>query len=141
MRTRHERDAPFPRALARLNRRVANPVMRLLAGWLPPLAIVRHRGRVTGRAYATPVIAFGRGNDLVIGVLYGTSSDWVSNLRTARRATITRLGRTCEYEQPQIVGTADVLRLLPAMVRSAFRPLGVRHFVHLTASGPAGSPT
>jgi|SRR5215207_10272238 len=141
MRPRLERDAPFARALARLNRRVANPVVRLLAGWLPPLAIVRHRGRVTGRAYATPVVAFGTRNDPVIGVLYGTSSDWVRNVRAAGLAQITRLGKTREYEQPRLVGTAEVLRLLPATVRGAFRLLRVRHFLHLTASAPTGSST
>jgi len=138
MRTR-EREAPFPRALARLNRRVANPAMRLLAGWLPPLAIVRHRGRVTGCAYATPVVAFGVGDDLVIGVLYGTASDWISNVRAARGARVTRLGRTREYAQPRLVGTADVLRLLPAAVRGAFRLLRVRHFLQLTVSAPSGA--
>src|SRR5687768_6128383 len=110
MGTRHERDAPFPRALARLNRRVANPVLRRLAGWLPPMAIVRHRGRVTGRAYATPVVAFGAGSDLVIGVLYGTSSDWISNVRAAGRAKITRRGRTRDYERPRMIDTAEALR-------------------------------
>jgi deazaflavin-dependent oxidoreductase (nitroreductase family) len=129
----------LPRALARLNRRVANPVMRLPAGWLPPLAIVRHRGRVTGRTYATPVIAFRTSNGLVIGVLYGTSSDWVGNLRAARRVQVTRLGRTREYERPRLVDTADVRRLLPAPVRGAYRLLRVRYFVHLTAPAPTDS--
>jgi len=122
---------PFPRALARLNRRVANPVVRLLAGWLPPLAIVRHRGRTTGRTYVTPVVAFRAGNDLVIGVLYGTSSDWVRNVRTARQARVTRLGKTREYTQPRLVGIAEVLGLLPATAGGAFRLLGIRHFLHL----------
>jgi deazaflavin-dependent oxidoreductase (nitroreductase family) len=98
-------------------------------------------GRVTGRAYATPVIAFGTGTDLIIGVLYGTSSDWVRNLRAAHRAQITRLGKTREYEQPRTVGTTDARRLLPAPAFAAYRLLRVRHFLHLTAAGPAGSAT
>jgi deazaflavin-dependent oxidoreductase (nitroreductase family) len=140
MRTRSKRHAPFPRALARLNRRVANPVVRLLAGWLPPLAIVRHHGRVTGRTYATPVVAFGAGTDLVIGVLYGTSSDWVSNVRAARRAQVTRHGRTRQYEQPRLVGATEVLGLLPAGVRGVFRLLGVGYFIRLAGATPASSP-
>src|SRR6266567_4450410 len=76
MSTQPRERAPFPRAFARFNRTVANPVMRLAAGWLPPFAIIRHRGRVTGRNYATPVLAFGTNDGLVFGVLYGTRSDW-----------------------------------------------------------------
>ena len=41
----------------------------------------------TGRAYATPVLAFGSEDGLVVGVLYGTTSDWVE---TSSRA----MGRT-----------------------------------------------
>src|SRR6266542_4314375 len=69
MRTPHSSRARLRRTLARFNRAFANPVMRLVAGWLPPLAIVQHRGRMTGREYATPVIAFGRSDGLVVGVM------------------------------------------------------------------------
>lgn len=140
MHTRNSPSAPFPRAFARFNRTVANPVMRLVAGWLPPLAIVRHRGRVTGRGYATPVLAFGTGDGLVVGILYGRSSDWVSNLLTASRAEVTRLGTAREYEQPRVVGGDEGLRLLPALVRGAFRLLGVRDFLRLTDSPPKDPP-
>jgi hypothetical protein len=36
------------------------------------------RGRVTGRDYATPVWAFGTRDGLVVALLYGANSDWVS---------------------------------------------------------------
>jgi len=110
--------------------------MRLVAGRLPPFAIVRHRGRVTGRDYATPVVAFGTNDGLVFGVLYGTSSDWVRNLLVAGRATIKRRGHTHEYEQPRLLGRADGLRLVPAIARGPFRLLGVRNFVRLITSPP-----
>lgn len=64
--------------------------MRLVAGWLPPLAIIRHRGRRTGRALATPVTAFGAADGLVVGVLYGGISDWVRNVRVAGDAQVKR---------------------------------------------------
>jgi deazaflavin-dependent oxidoreductase (nitroreductase family) len=128
--------APFSRGFARFNRKVANPVMRLVAGWLPPFALVRHRGRVTGRDYATPVLAFGTDDGLVVGVLYGTSSDWVSNLLAAGRAAVKRRGEAHEYEQLRFVGSDEGLRLVPVIVRGAFRLLGVRDFVRLTVSPP-----
>jgi deazaflavin-dependent oxidoreductase (nitroreductase family) len=136
MHTRDRRRAPFRRRLARFNRTVANPVMRLVAGWLPPFAIVEHRGRKTGRGYATPVLAFGTGDGLVVGVLYGTPSDWVSNALAANRAHVKRLGTACEYEQPRLVGRDEGLRLLPAIIRGAFGLLGVRAFLRLTLRAP-----
>jgi deazaflavin-dependent oxidoreductase (nitroreductase family) len=136
MPTQPREGAPFPRGFARFNRNVANPVIRLVAGRLPPFAIVRHRGRVTGRDYATPVLAFYTNDGLVIGVLYGTSSDWVSNLLAAGRADVKRRDAAHEYEQPRLVGRDEGLRLVPAIVRGPFRLLGVRTFVRLTVSPP-----
>ena len=126
--------AAFPRSLARFNRKVANPVMRLVAGWLPPFAILRHRGRRTGRDYATPVLAFPTENGLVVTVLYGTNSDWVRNVLAASRVEVKRHRQSHEYEQPRLVGSNEGLQLVPTMVRRPFRLLGVHHFVGLTVS-------
>ncbi|MGW1341026.1 nitroreductase family deazaflavin-dependent oxidoreductase [Kribbella sp. NPDC002412] len=106
--------------------------MRLVAGWLPPFAIVRHRGRRTGRDYATPVLAFGTEDDLVVAVLYGMSSDWVRNALAAGRVEVKRRRESHEYEQPRFVGSSEGLQLVPTMVRGPFRFLGVHHFVRLT---------
>ena len=136
MPTQSRERPPFPRGFARFNRKVANPVMRLTAGWLPPFAIVRHRGRVTGRSYATPVLAFGTDDGLVFGVLYGRRSDWVTNLLAAGRAEIKRRGTAQAYLRPRLVGSDEGFRLLPAIVRGPFRLLGVRDFVRVTVSPP-----
>ncbi len=132
MRTRDELSRPFPRSMARLNRRVANPVVRLVAGWVPPLAIIRHRGRTTGRDFATPVLAFSTADGLVIGVLYGAASDWVRNLLAAGSAQVMRSGRVCDYRNPRVVSRDEGLRLVPAMFRGPFRALRVRNFVRLS---------
>lgn len=83
MRTRTNSTRRLSRRLARFNRNVANPVVRLIAGWLPPLAIVLHCGRTTGRNFATPALAFRTPDGLVVGVLYGTISDWVRNVQAS----------------------------------------------------------
>jgi deazaflavin-dependent oxidoreductase (nitroreductase family) len=136
MRPRIDPTARFPRKVARFNRTVANPVVRLVAGWLPPLAIIRHRGRTTGREFATPVLAFGTTDGLVVGVLYGTVSDWVRNLRAAGGAQIQRGGTVRDYRQPRLVGRDEGLQLMPAVFRGPFRALGVRNFLRLSAVAP-----
>jgi deazaflavin-dependent oxidoreductase (nitroreductase family) len=140
MTTRSRDGWRFPRGFARFNRKVANPVVRLVAGWLPPLAIVRHRGRRTGRDYATPVLAFGTEGGVVIAVLYGMNSDWVRNVRAAGRAEVQRRGESHEYEEARLVDGDEGLRLIPSVVRAPFRVLGVGHFVRLSVSPAEDRP-
>jgi deazaflavin-dependent oxidoreductase (nitroreductase family) len=97
----------FPRRLARINRAATNPVLRLPAGWLPPFALVRHRGRRSGRTYDTPVFAFRRADELVIVLSYGARSDWVRNVLADGGAVVRRAGRSIRMVDPRVVPMAD----------------------------------
>lgn len=134
MRIRSDRRTPFPRILARFNRRIANPVVRLVAGWLPPLAIIQHHGRRTGRAFATPVVAFRTADGLVVGVLYGEVSDWVRNVQAAGGAQVKRRAVLSDYRHPRLVSREAGLSLVPLLLRGPFRALKVRSFLELTAN-------
>jgi len=127
--------------LARFNRSIANPVVRRFAGWLPPLAIVLHRGRRTGRAFATPVLAFGTADGLVVGVLYGIDSDWVRNVQAAGRAQVRRRGVVRDYQRARFVSSEEGVRLLPAPVGVVFRALKVRGFIRLETAAAAERDT
>lgn len=137
MRTRGDRSTSFRRRMARFNRSVANPVVRLVAGRLPPLAIVLHRGRRSGRAFATPVLAFGTGDGLVVGVLYGIESDWVRNVLAAGRAQVMRRGVVRDYQRARLVSREEGIRLLPPAARGVFRALEVRGFLRLATAASA----
>ena len=92
----------LPRALARFNRVITNPIQRQWAWLLPPWAVVHHRGRRSGRAYRTPVFAFKRGRRLAIVVLYGEESDWVRNVLSGG-AQVVRGGRKYDLIGPRIL--------------------------------------
>lgn len=92
----------LPRRIARFNRVVTNRIQGQYAWLLPPWAIVRHRGRRSGKAYRTPVTAFRRGQMLAIPVLYGERSDWIQNV-LAGEAQVIRAGRTYELGKPRLV--------------------------------------
>jgi deazaflavin-dependent oxidoreductase (nitroreductase family) len=109
--------------------------MRLIAGRLPPFAIVTHRGRVTGHDYTTPVWAFGTRDGLVVALLYGATSDWVQNVLAAGRAEIKRSGTVRRYEQPRLVGEEGIQQI-PTLFRVPIRLCRTRHFLRLTASHP-----
>jgi deazaflavin-dependent oxidoreductase (nitroreductase family) len=130
-----KRDGPLPRTFARFNRKYANPVIRQFAGSLGPLTLVTHRGRRTGRAFATPVMSFASDDGLVIGVVYGPSSDWVKNVLASARVEVKRRGQSRQYECARLVERDEGLHLVPAIVRGTFRTLRVRYFVRLTECG------
>ena len=122
---------PLPDRLARLNRHVANPIMRTFAGRLPPFAIVVHRGRRSGKVYQTPVWAFRAGEGFVIALTYGADRDWVKNVVAAGGCTFVRSGRRISLADPRVVDGDAGLRLIPALLRPALRLLGVTEFLRL----------
>ncbi|MGB3551271.1 MAG: hypothetical protein WA993_11305, partial [Candidatus Binatus sp.] len=51
-----------------------------LARVMPPLAVVHHVGRMSGRNYSTPVVAFRSRKRFVIPMTYGRDVDWARNI-------------------------------------------------------------
>jgi deazaflavin-dependent oxidoreductase (nitroreductase family) len=129
---------PLPDRLARINRRVTNPLARSLAGRLPPFAVVVHRGRTSGRVYRTPVMAFPAGDGLVIALTYGPDRDWVKNVLAEGGCALVRGGREIRLDSPEVVDERVGLPLMPAPVRPAMRLLGVSAFLRLR---PASADT
>jgi deazaflavin-dependent oxidoreductase (nitroreductase family) len=123
---------PFPDRLARFNRRVTNPLFRLFAGRLPPFAVVEHRGRRSGRSYATPIMAFPAGDGYAIALTYGPDRDWVKNVRAAGGCVLVRGGRRVPLARPVVLGD-DGAALMPAAIRPVLRRAGVTDFLRLDA--------
>lgn len=103
----------LPRALARFNRVVTNPLQGIYAWMLPPWAVLIHRGRRSGRLYRTPVLARRVGRELHVHALYGPQSDWVQNLLAAGAGQVVRGGRTYPLGDIELRGTRLVARLGP----------------------------
>jgi deazaflavin-dependent oxidoreductase (nitroreductase family) len=124
---------PIPKPVARFNRYVTNPVARLVAGWLPPFAIVIHRGRVSHREYRTPVWVFRTDDGFVIALTYGASSDWVRNVMKAKGCALHRAGRREPLSDPRVMAGPKAMGLVPAIVRGPLRVLNVTEFLRLSA--------
>ncbi|MEA2525641.1 MAG: hypothetical protein QOF73_2868 [Thermomicrobiales bacterium] len=127
---------PFPRSLARINRRITNPVARRFAGRVPPFAIVVHTGRRSGREYRTPVMAFRSPEGFVVALTYGPDADWVRNVLAAGGCSLEYCERRVTLTEPRLTGMSEVERLLPRLVRLVLRLLRVDDFllVRRTAS-------
>lgn len=93
---------PIPRWVAKANKYGLNQLTRFLAPWLPGWAVIVHRGRKSGRTFRTPLWAFRRGDDFVIALTYGSTSDWVRNVESAGSFDLIHLGRRHHLTAPRV---------------------------------------
>jgi deazaflavin-dependent oxidoreductase (nitroreductase family) len=126
----------LPAWLARLNRRVANPVLRPLAGRLPSFGIVVHRGRRTGRVYRTPVNAFPLEHGFLIALTYGHDVDWLKNVVAEGGCRLIHRGQGVDLIDPRILPLHEVTRSIPGWIRGILRTLGVSQVLHLRPRAP-----
>ena len=124
--------------VARTSRRTLNPLIRPVAGWLPPLAVVLNRGRVSGRSYRTPVLAFRSDDGVLIVLFYGANTDWVRNVLAEGGCELRRRGRTIALAAPEVRPAASKLAGMPPPVGLATGMLGTESVLHATVDIRAG---
>ena len=124
------------RRLIRALARVVNPLVLRIAGrrHMPILGIVHHRGRNTGRAYATPLGVRPAAGGFVIPLTFSDASHWYQNIRAAGGCVITYQGTDHTVARPTIVGRATAGPAYPRYERLALRLIGINEFVSLTST-------
>jgi deazaflavin-dependent oxidoreductase (nitroreductase family) len=133
---------PRTRRLIRSIARAVNPVVLRFAGrrHLPVVGVIHHRGRRTGRQYATPLgVRPAIGGGFVIPLTFGEAAGWYHNIRAAGRCVITWRGEDHPVASPVIVDGATALAAFPRYELMALRLIGVRQFVWLRAAEPASA--
>ena len=111
----------LPYFMRQVNRVFTNPLLGTVAWLVPPLAIVHHIGRKSGRRYRTPVAALRTAKGFVIPMTYGRDVDWARNLVKAGGGTLEQMGRRFSLRNPRIVDGRVAYPHLPAVVRPALR--------------------
>jgi deazaflavin-dependent oxidoreductase (nitroreductase family) len=105
--------------------RTFEPVARALAGrrWFPLWAVVHHKGRRSGTEYATPVAVVPTVDKslILIGLPWGTTTNWARNVVAADGATITWKGRDQRASAPRIVEPAEASALTKPLFRFVLR--------------------
>ncbi|WP_405495930.1 nitroreductase family deazaflavin-dependent oxidoreductase [Nocardia sp. NBC_00511] len=119
---------PLPRTLAKINRRISNPVLGVMARLAPGFGIVIHRGRKSGRVYRSPVMVFARGDGYRIALTYGRDVDWLKNIRAAGTFEFETRGRTVELTEP-VVGEDASAGWAPPVVRQVLVALSAPYYV------------
>ena len=110
-----------------------NPYMVGLARRVPPFVTIAHTGRVTGKRFTTPVLAFAAREPLDLSVTeapglpvqtkgvrdilvaipmpYGDDTDWVQNVLHEGAFELTRKGITYRVTEPRVVDGAEAARV------------------------------
>ena len=118
--------------LVALSKAVMNPRQMRTAGTPGAFAgIIRHRGRRTGTAYATPVGVLADGDDFLIVLVYGNRTQWLRNVLAAGEAVLVTEGRTWQVTRPEIIPTLEVADRLGPSDQFAMRVLGTRECLRL----------
>ena len=128
----------LPHFLRRVNRVFTNPLLGTVAWVVPPLAVVHHVGRNSGRQYRAPVVAFRSPSGFVVPMTYGRDVDWARNLVRAGGGELERLGRRYPLCNPRIVSLDVAAAGLPAALRPFFRVADFPGFVLLDDDPGAG---
>ena len=119
----------IPHFMRRVNRVLTNPLLGTFAWLVPPLAVVHHVGRRTGRAYRTPVVAFRGDGAVVIPMTYGRDVDWARNIVHAKKCELDRLGSRIALRKPRIVGFDRARPHIPAALHPFFLAANVPVYV------------
>jgi len=125
---------PRARRLIRAVARVVNPLVLRIAGrrHMPVLGIVHHRGRKTGRMYATPLGVRPTPGGFVVPLTFGDASHWYQNILAAGSCVITYRGVDHTVAGPTVVDRATAGPAYPRYERLALRLIGVNEFLMLT---------
>lgn len=96
-----------PRAVARVNRRITNPLALAFGGWAPTMGALEHVGRKSGKRYRTPLNIFDTADGYVVLIGYGPDSQWVKNVLADGTATIHKHGKSVPVKDPRVVSKAE----------------------------------
>ena len=122
---------PRTRSAIRLAARLLNPLILMAAGrrWMPIVGVLHHRGRRSGRGYATPLGMRRLGETFVMPLTFSDSAEWYRNVVAAGACEVTYLGRRQTVVQPQVVDYAAAAPAFPAYERWQFRLIGIGEFL------------
>jgi hypothetical protein len=122
----------FPRRMAALPR-LLNPLVLPLTRRVPPLAVLHHRGRRSGRSYDTPVQAYATPKGWLVGLAYDHNAPFALNLLAADGGEMTRAGRRYRISRPRRVGR-EALKTLPPLAALQMRVVGIDEFLQFDAT-------
>jgi deazaflavin-dependent oxidoreductase (nitroreductase family) len=102
----------IPVWLERFQIKYVNPLIRPLSKRMPGFAVIKHRGRTSGKEYETIVTAYRKGSVLAIGLVHG-KTNWVKNVLAAGEADIHVGRKDLHLVNPRVLPAGTVDTILP----------------------------
>jgi deazaflavin-dependent oxidoreductase (nitroreductase family) len=93
--------------------------------------VVEHRGRRSGKQYATPVVVERVPDGFVIPLPYGIDVDWLRNVVAAGHANIRAHGRSHRVVQPEIISAEVATPQLRPERRRTYDLFGVKNYLQM----------
>jgi deazaflavin-dependent oxidoreductase (nitroreductase family) len=119
----HPNNAPgapmlMPVWLERFQIKYVNPLLHPLSKRAPGFAVIKHRGRTSGKEFETIVTAYRTDGLVAIGLMHG-KTNWVKNVLAAGEADIHVARKDLHLVNPRVLpaGTVDpTLPRIPQML-------------------------
>jgi deazaflavin-dependent oxidoreductase (nitroreductase family) len=125
--------SPILRAIMGRVGRPFNAIVLRFAGsrYLRLYGVVHHRGRRSGRAYATPVVVRQTAGGFVIPLAFGEGADWFQNLRAAGGCVVQWNGMEYAVIDPVVIGWSAARPAFGPLERMLALRLGIERFVRV----------
>jgi len=114
----------FPPWVERLQIKYFNPLVRPFSKWMPGFAVIKHRGRTSGKDYETIVTAYRKGGLLAVGLAHG-KTNWVKNVLAAGEADIRVARKDLHLVNTRVLPAGTVDPALPRMAQMLAKRSGV----------------
>jgi deazaflavin-dependent oxidoreductase (nitroreductase family) len=112
---------------------VLNRLVLRIAGRrnVPLYVLLHHRGRRSGREYATPVVGMRVPGGFAIPMAFGEGADWYRNIVASGGATLRKDGIDHSLVDPVAIDPDSAGSPFATWQRPVFRALGIRRFLFL----------
>ena len=108
---------------------------------MPIVGILRHRGRRTGRMYASPLGMRPAPGGFVMPLTFSENAAWYRNVLAAGEAVVTYGGRDHRVTSPEVIDFDVAAPSFPRYERLQFRAIGITQFLRLTTVKEDSRPT
>lgn len=96
-----------------------------------PFGVIKHRGRRSGREYATPLALRPTASGFVVPLAWGAGTDWARNLVAAGGGVVRWHGADYPVVSPRFIHAADALSAFSPLSRAVLRLSGLDDFLRL----------
>jgi deazaflavin-dependent oxidoreductase (nitroreductase family) len=106
-------------------------------GAIPIWAVVRHRGRKSGKLYSTPIAIRQTPDGFILPLPWGEGTDWCRNLRAAGGGVVRWGGADIDITDPVVIDAAAAMPFFDAYMRPIMKLIGIKKVLRVRRASVA----